>query len=74
MNNCDKDICPGGNCIGCENYTTWCQDPRCVPYCSGCEPPQDYNVIVNILFVVLIIILSVIIFVYWFVSYNRSRN
>ncbi len=30
------NLCPDGNCIGCNDSKLWCVDPRCTPACQGC--------------------------------------
>jgi uncharacterized protein (DUF983 family) len=67
MTNCGDNVtCPGGNCPGCKNGKTWCQDPRCQPNCQGCELMSDHDFIVNIMMTIIILSLIAILFVVWF--------
>lgn len=33
--NCNDSFCKDGNCPGCKDGVTWCEDPACAPYCSS---------------------------------------
>lgn len=68
MSNCaDPVSCPGGNCIGCKDGVTWCQDPRCAPYCPGsqCTIPDTHDQNLNIVVTIILICLIAILFIYW---------
>ena len=63
----DQLTCSGGNCIGCRNGQTWCQDPRCSPYCAYCAIPKDHDFNANIVMTVILVSLTAILFIVWFV-------
>lgn len=65
--NCNPDVCPDGNCIGCQNGQTWCQDPRCDPYCPNCPIPDDYDFVVNMVMIIIILCLFMAIFIIIFI-------
>lgn len=64
---CDPESCPGGNCVGCKDGKTWCQDPRCDPYCPACAIPQDYDFMVNVVMIIIVMCLLLVIFIIGFV-------
>ena len=38
---------------GCRNGNLWCDDPRCHPHCTHCEPPdRTLSTIIIIIFVI----------------------
>lgn len=62
---CLSKLCEGGNCEGCKNGETWCDDPRCTPYCRGCPVHSQIRTggwIVMIIIVILIIFAIIIMF------------
>jgi hypothetical protein len=65
----DPVICPNGNCEGCKDGETWCQDPRCAPYCPGglCAIPDDHDFNANMVVIVILFCLIAILFIVWFV-------
>lgn len=54
---CERESCFEGNCPGCKDGQRWCQDPRCEPYCVGCQPPKQNFEVVNILFATFLFVL-----------------
>ena len=54
---CQSNTCHQGNCPGCKDGQIWCDDPRCSPYCIGCQPPGYNSEIINALFAGLLILL-----------------
>lgn len=66
---CESFECPSGECEGCKLGKLWCEDPRCYPYCRGCDLSKNHNSIVNIIMLFMIVILVMIVVVL-FVSYG----
>ena len=62
----DPLTCPDGNCPGCKNGQTWCQDPRCSPFCRNCAMQQDHDFNGTIVVIVIIICLLAILFIMWY--------
>lgn len=57
-------ICVGNpNTEGCINGSTWCNDPRCFPYCRGCAPEKESETIASIIVWLIIFILFFIFFI-----------
>lgn len=71
---CTSDTCNNGNCQGCRNGELWCDDPRCSPYCQSCEMPDDFDYLVNVLFIVIIVGLVILILCVLFMYGPRFRN
>ena len=68
MSNCSNEkICPGGNCVGCNNGQTWCDDPRCHPYCPGeaCFMHEEHDPVANIVITVIFFCLAALLVVLW---------
>lgn len=61
----DPVTCPGGNCIGCKDGQTWCQDPRCEPYCADCSVPPDHDTISGIVVVLIVFCLIALLAAVW---------
>ena len=64
----DPVTCRNGDCIGCKKGVTWCQDPRCDPYCpgQGCSIPNNHDFNVNLVILVILLCLMAILFIVWF--------
>lgn len=66
VNLCQKTTCYQGNCPGCKNGEKWCDDPKCTPYCTSCQPPISNDSVVNVLFATILIILLLGVFLSMF--------
>lgn len=60
---CTELTCLDGNCAGCKDGQLWCDDPRCEPFCRACEPPENYNSVINVMMLTFIVIVLLLIFV-----------
>lgn len=70
-------ICPDGNCMGCKNGAPWCTDPRCYPYCRGCETPpvnKSYGIIILSVIILLLLILLGFVVLLTFNSPHESTD
>lgn len=65
----DPVSCINGNCVGCMNGVTWCQDPRCAPNCPDniCHIQSDTDTNGNYVVILILISLITILFIVWFV-------
>lgn len=63
INNCSSELCPDGNCLGCENGKVYTEDPRCSPYCY--PVPHRKDTIDNAFFglIAFILLLLVVVFI-----------
>ena len=79
MSSCQSPTCQNGNCEGCKNGKTWCNDPRCFPYCRDCQLPKNHETNANIVVWLLFSLLGAI-FIILLVGYGprfveaRRRN
>ena len=62
-NPCQEKSCVGGNCPGCRDGHLWCDDPRCHPYCRGCQENDNSNTFDLIIFGVIILAFVIIIII-----------
>jgi hypothetical protein len=67
----DSPACPGGNCVGCQNGQIWCQDPRCIGYCTNCVPDLTRERLGFVVFIIVIMALLLIIFIVW-ITYGHQ--
>jgi uncharacterized protein (DUF983 family) len=67
MSGCSSSKCTKGFCPGCKNGQTWCDDPRCHPYCETCHIQSDNDYNAGMVIIILIICLFAILFIVWFV-------
>ena len=71
---CLSTSCLNGNCIGCKDGTTYCNDPRCYPNCPNCltntkkKSWWSWNFW---WFVIIIIVLIVLVFLLFFSFRNK---
>lgn len=67
----DPVTCPGGNCPGCKNGQIWCQDTRCLGYCTNCLPDETTDRFGYSILFVIIIVLLLILFTIW-ITYGHQ--
>lgn len=75
-------VCLDGNCPGCKNGSTWCQDPRCAPYCfgGGCRIDDEHDFSGGSVIFIIILCLMTILFIVWmsygplFVEYHNDHK
>lgn len=53
--------------MGCKNKKTWCQDPRCAPYCpeERCTIPNDHDFNGSVIVLIILMCLLTILFIVW---------
>ena len=71
--------CINGNCPGCRNGTSYCNDPRCYPNCANCTTsvPNNNNwIIITIILVLLgvLLVLGFIIGYDWFFARKKASE
>ena len=71
--------CINGNCPGCRNGTSYCNDPRCYPNCVNCTTsvPNNNNwIIITIILVLLgvLLVLGFIIGYDWFFARKKASE
>lgn len=60
---------------GCKQGESWCNDPRCSPYCNNCPAPPHHDIFNNAFFVLLIFVFACIVIVLflWLYYDNSSK-